>query len=61
MKPAPAKLRFDGEQTYCGFLPCGCDRRIMTDYGVVYPGTEEHSALILSGRYSTNDILSPTP
>lgn len=58
LNPAPAKLRADGEQTYCGFIPCACKRRIMTDLGIVYPGTEEHDLLLKSGNYLTNDILS---
>lgn len=57
LKPAPSKLRADGEQTYCGFIPCACSRRITTNNGVVYPGTEDHKLLIETGNYSSNDIL----
>lgn len=57
MKPAPAKLRADGEQTYCGYLPCACDKRIMTNFGVVYPKTEEHNMLLESGQFSYSDLL----
>lgn len=57
MVPAPSKLRADGEQTYCGYLPCACDKRIMTDLGVVYPGTDEHRMLIISGRFNISDLL----
>lgn len=45
LNPAPAKLRADGEQTYCGYFPCNCQEIIMTDFGAVYPGTEEHKML----------------
>ncbi len=57
LKPASAKIRANGEQTYCGFLPCACDKTIMTDYGTVEPVTEEHKMLLASGNYSANDIL----
>jgi hypothetical protein len=57
LTPCPAKLRADGEQTYVGFIPCACDKRIMTDFGVVEPGTEEHEMLIRTGNYGINDIL----
>lgn len=56
--PAPAKLRADGEQTYCGLFPCACDKRIRTESVIVYPGTEDHKMLIESGYYSINDILN---
>ena len=59
LKPAPAKLRADGEQTYCGFLPCACNCPIATDMGVVNPGTEDHDILLKTGNYSTNDLLTP--
>lgn len=56
--PAPAKLRADGEQTYCGFYPCACDKEIMTDFGIVSPGTEEHKMLIETGNYNYNNLLT---
>ncbi len=59
LTPAPAKLRADGEQTYCGFIPCACNRPIMTDMGVIDPGTEEHDILLKTGNYSSNDLLTP--
>jgi hypothetical protein len=57
MNPAPSKLRADGEQTYCGYLPCPCDKRIMTDFGVVYPNTEEHSMILEIGKWNYNDLM----
>lgn len=48
MIPAPA--RWDGEPTTVGFYPCRCDESIMTDYGRVYPGSEEHTRIINRGR-----------
>jgi hypothetical protein len=44
MRPAPA--RWDGEPTYVGHFPCACNRPIMTDCGVVYPGEEDHDSLL---------------
>lgn len=57
--PARQKLRADGEQTYCGYIPCACNRPIMTNCGVVYPGDEHHIQLVESGRYDVNDLLNP--
>ena len=54
----PARAFWDGEPTYVGFIPCPCDKRISTDYGIVYPGTEEHKMIVQNGRYSINDILN---
>lgn len=51
MEPAAAKLRADGEQTYCGFLPCPCDKVIFTECGAVYPGTEEHESIVASKQF----------
>lgn len=56
LTPAPGKLRADGEQTYVGFYPCACDKQIMTDFGIVDPGTEEHRIILESGNYSINDL-----
>jgi hypothetical protein len=50
MRPAPAKLRADGEQTYVGFISCLCDQVISTDYGALHPQTEEHD-LYLKNMY----------
>jgi hypothetical protein len=57
IRPANAKLRADGEQSYCGFLPCPCDKRIITDSGVVYPNTEEHNLIIEGGQWDYNDLM----
>mgnify|MGYP007007274538 CR=1 FL=1 len=59
MKPAPGKLHASGEQSYIGYNACPCKRPIMTDYGVVFPGTEEHSILMKSGQYDVNSLLNP--
>ncbi len=53
MRPAPAKLRADGEQTYVGFVACLCDQVISTDYGALHPQTEEHD-LYLKSIYERN-------
>jgi hypothetical protein len=58
LKPAPA--HWDGEPTYVGFFPCPCERPIQTDYGTFYPGDEEHTQLLQSGRYGINDVLKAT-
>ena len=55
----PARAFWDGEPTYVGYFPCACNRPIMTDCGVVYPGEEEHDSLLESGRYSINDLREP--
>lgn len=56
LKPAPA--RWDGEATFVGFIPCACQRPIMTkEIGVVYPGEEDHKIVFESKNYSINDIL----
>lgn len=54
----PARAFWEGEPTYVGFIPCPCQNPIMTDFGVVYPGSEDHNLLLKSKRYSINDILS---
>ena len=48
MIPAPAM--WDGEPTYVGYYPCRCDELIMTECGVVYPGSPEHTEIIDRGR-----------
>ena len=54
----PARAFWDGEPTYVGFIPCPCNRRIMTDNGVVYPGTEEHEIIVKNGSYKISDLLN---
>ncbi len=58
LSPAPGKLHATGEQSYVGYFPCPCKRRIYTDCGVVYPGTEEHKIIVENKLYSTNDVLA---
>lgn len=53
----PARAWSDGEPTYVGFIPCPCKNPIMTDCGVVYPGSPEHDNLLKTKKYSINDIL----
>lgn len=55
----PAEAFADGEPTTVGLIPCACNKPLMTDSGVVFPGTEKHQKLIETGRYSINDILTP--
>ncbi len=59
MKPCPGKLHANGERSYVGYFPCACKYPIMTDMGVVDPGTEDHDYLMKSGNYSINDLLTP--
>lgn len=54
----PARAFREGEPTYVGFIPCPCKKPIMTDNGIVHPGSEEHNSLLKNKRYSINDILS---
>lgn len=55
MIPAPAYS--DGEPVTVGYLPCPCSRRLITDCGVVYPGSTEHKAIIDSGQFSGVQVL----
>lgn len=64
MKPAQAwgdVTVWDNEPRYVGWIPCPCRHPIQTDYGTVYPGSDEHEMLMTTGRYSINDLLTPIP
>lgn len=55
----PAQSFYDGEPGYCGWAPCPCIHPIMTDMGVVYPGSEDHAYIVKNKMYPINDLLTP--
>lgn len=43
------------------YYPCPCNRPVQTGMGVAYPGSKEHEAILASGKWNINDLLSEVP